>query len=110
MRILPHTQYTLSKQPKGYGMQYVLEYKGHSYTLEAGMQDNLSIYHDKECIYIVSENFYCDYIGLQRLHKDGEATMCDSVFFQAESETKDWLLKISRYPTKIRFMLEYMEY
>lgn len=78
------------------------------FNVHAGNDDDVTIYQDKFNYYVVSENHRLDYIGLERFNKETLDREFD-IFFQTDdgSGEKDWLLSISRYPTKIRFMLQW---
>lgn len=72
----------------------------------SGNDDDIVVYQDKHNYYVLSENHRMDYIGLERFDKTTLEREFD-IFMQQESDDKDWLLRISRYPTKIRYMLQW---
>lgn len=81
---------------------------GQKFTILAGTDDDVTVYHDRDNVYVVAENHRLDYIGLERFNRHTGEREFD-IFFQTDdgSGDKDWLLDISRYPTKINFMLQW---
>lgn len=87
-----------------YGESWVLDYRGKSYALSAGMSDSVAIYEDQSLprgqreVYVLSSNSALGYIGLQVFREDeeaedpnaiglrGEITRDNETFYRAEWE------------------------
>lgn len=75
-------------------------------TVGAGNDDDVQVYRDKHNIYVLTENQRFDYIGLERFNRETLDSEFD-IFMQEECDDKEWLLNISRVPTKIKFLLQW---
>jgi len=80
------------------------------FTIGAGSDDSVAVYHDKTHVYVYSENNWLDYAGLEVFEREtGE--QCFDMFLQHDdgSGDIDWLLNTSRIPSKIRFLCQWWQ-
>jgi hypothetical protein len=90
--------------PDNYGESLYLEKGDLRIPLSAGLSDSVSIYADKESIYVVAENNQLDYIGLEVFNRQtGEK---EGEFFDQSNECG--YLEMQRYSSKILAMLEHI--
>ncbi|ATN93275.1 hypothetical protein [Marinobacter phage PS6] len=78
------------------------------FTIGAGSADSVEVYHDKEHVYVYSENSGLEYAGLEIFEREtGEH--CFDMFLQSDDGSGDleWLLNTSRVPSKIRFLSQW---
>ncbi len=77
------------------------------FSIGAGADDNIEVYHDKEYIYVYTENTRLEYVGLEVFER-GTGEPCFDIFIDSgNSEDVDWLLNGSRTPSKIRFLCQW---
>lgn len=99
---LYQTNYTRDRQNR------TIEALKQVFTIGAGSDDQVSIYHDKEHVFVYTENNRLDYAGLEVFEREtGE--QCFDMFLQHDDGSGDieWLLNTSRIPSKIRFLCQW---
>lgn len=87
-----------------------LEVLGHTLQVSAGRSDDVYVYHDRESIYVYAENHGLEYAGLEVFDR-ADGVEAFSIFIQSDdgSGNREWLLRTSRIPSKIRFLCQWWQ-
>jgi len=105
MRQLQNFKIVRRMLPDHYGESLILKYRGVETPLQAGLSDDVYIYHDKEQIHVLSINYRLEYIGLESFDKT-DMGQTGEIFLQSIDDDK-WMLETSRMPTIIRYLQNY---
>ena len=68
------------------GTKTLLEYKGTQLELDAGCDDDIDVYEDKERVYVLSEHPRYGYVGLQAFDKKTKQEVCNNFLQNPEDE------------------------
>lgn len=89
------------------GLERTIKAFNRIYSVSPGSDDSITVYHDKDHIYVYCENHRLDYAGLEVFERES-GELCHDIFVdQNENGYLNWLLNTSRVPSKIRFLCQW---